>query len=306
MNIHIEKKSRMDIYRLEQWVGRVIVLPVPYDKKAVKEQINCQGVYILLGERDDDSRNPVVYVGMADNSVFERWNAPGHPIKDGNYKKAVVITSKVSFFAKYLEGRILADIADSKKMLDAWTEDEKGATIDIRNRQNSVLRLDEISKVIMEDFYAEWKVLIPILGLDGIFNVTTAASSAEAVKEAEPGATENKPPIFILRDAKGDIYDATMKIINGKFVVQRGSKCRRDWTAEAGLEKYKSKREELIKLEALKDDGKYLVFQQDYEFEFTSEPASIIMTGSVSGPAVWKLNGSPDMPYKKWLEEKQD
>jgi len=131
-----------------------------------------------------------------------------------------------------------------------------------------------------------------------------ASSEGYAIERTGSLKTESDAPVFVLEDAKGK-YRAEMKLINGKFVVQKGSRCRRDWEKKVELEKYSTKRKKLMELGVLVDDGGFLVFQADHEFDFPSEPASIIMTGNVNGQDAWKLSDEPKMSYKKWLREQQ-
>lgn len=179
-----------------------------------------------------------------------------------------MITSKYSFFAKILEGKLLNYIKTSKKILDAKTENEY---IDIKNIQDSFMKLDELVALEMENFYKELKTLIPFIKLDNIFNV---AEKVDIVSDDSP--------IFVL-----DGFDAQMKKINNIFVVLEGSKCKKEWNAKNG---YKKEREELINKSVLKKYGTHYTFQVNYEYDYSSEPASIITANSISGPSAYLLN----------------
>lgn len=135
-------------------------------------------------------------------------------------------------------------------------------------------------------------------------DVPTVGESTDAEAEAEPKDEEKqisnhptvrpkpepKDPQIAPEVGKYRIVDkyvkAVMDVIDGYYVVRKGSQARKDNT-QSITHTYVAIRAFLIEEGILKDDGEFYVFTQDHRFPSPSAASNVVLGRQSPGPRMW-------------------
>lgn len=248
--------------RIDQWIGKSVCIPRGGIKKIDYAEIDgSSSVYFLVGQNSENDLLDI-YVGETDSF--------SNRLTDHNYKKdwwseLVVFysldKSLTKTGARYLEKVCIERLKKAGK-----------CNLMNGNDRNETNILDE-DKSGLEEFYSNITTILPLLGYD-IFEQFDAVLNVRAgikVRCKGKGAT-----------AEGVLHE------DGKLVVVKGSTAILQDAPNFVNHNYKKLKDKLLEIGKLKQDGEYLVFVEDYEFNSSSAAAAIILARSASGPLEWK------------------
>jgi hypothetical protein len=247
-----------------------------------------------------------VYIGESDN-VIRR--IADHDAKKEFWNDVLIFVSKDSNLTKahvrWLEGKLYS-LADSAKR--CTLENGKGSLED-------QFELPEADIADLTEFITQVQILSSVFGLR-VFEGssggkpplrmpssptvagtgTTAPESIETTVPVEAELASAAPAGWIVTlSYSGDGFSAICRVSSGgDFVVLCGSEMRRH-EAESLTPTYKNLRKTLIEHGIVKDG----IFVQDFSFQSPSAAAQSVSGQPVSGPKVWKVEGSA-MTYAEW------
>ncbi len=269
------------------WTGRVVAGPRTQIKEFIsRPEVKTCGVYILTGPNPEDLDRPLVYVGQSNN--VDRRLAE-HVGKDGKdfWTRAIVLSYKddnlTEAHARYLEGRFISDARRSGRVV-------------LTNSKYPVYEnLPEPDTADMKHFVEQAAIVMPMLGIDMLLEKPGTVPSS-----SEVDAVVN--PTFEIV-AVGT--SAKMKILDGSFVVQKGSTARKAGTPSWVKTYAKLARDKLItmgKLVQSKSDETLYVFSEDVEFETPTGAAEAVVARSENGREAWKVIGT-GQAYADWEQQ---
>lgn len=263
------------------WTGHVLVTPRTKIAEALKrKKARYTGVYILLGQDADGM--PVGYIGEAED-VSTRIRK--HDLDRDWWETAVIITSSANQLnkahARYLEARLIQQALSVGRL-----RLENGTAPDATG-------LSEAATANMEAFLEQVFLVLPAVRIDHFLKQTRPA----ATKVAAPDEAEG--PLFELKISKHDIHGYA-RLVEGEFVVQKGSQARSEWTSPA--HNYKNLFDELVTTGILADTGTHRVFTENYAFRSPSAAGAAVTGRICNGRVEWKLAGQ-STTYGEWEEE---
>ncbi len=187
--------KRLRTAELSNWTGKAVAGPrSEFESVLAREESHKSGVYFLTGN-DPESGKGAVYIGEAE-CVRDRLKS--HLDKDF-WNHVVFFTSKDENLTKahirYLEGRLIEQARHASRAI-------------VQNGQSSGARLPESDREDMEIFLEKVRQLLPVLGVEVLVPVATAA-----------GATTERELLFC--EIKG--LKATGHLTPNGFVVLAGS-----------------------------------------------------------------------------------
>ena len=269
------------------WTGLLFVSGAStFGKLTAREEVNRTGVYILSGPDPEKAGGTLIYIGSG-NSVSQRIKQSA--LKREFWEMAITVTTSDDDLSKghaeYLEARLI-EIADQagRARLDNGTQPD-----------SSRRRLPEADVANMEQFLANLRIILPVIGLDMLKPQPRAVSeTAQTVKERTTGDIQ-----FEIRHKSG--VKATAVEEDGEFIVLEGSEA----LLETGyvLMTYKSLKEKLLTDGVLEnvDTGK-LRFVKPWAFNSPSAAAAVVLDRNSNGRTEWKVVGSKQT-YHDWQQE---
>ena len=197
------------------WTGHILVTPRTRLVDALKRQESSYtGIYILLGEQEE---SPLAYIGEGENIANRIKN---HDAKKDWWNRVVFITSAANNLNKahvqYLESRLVSEAI-------------KASNTELENNTNPALpSLSEAARANMESFIDQLLMVLPAIRVDIFTNKIKKDQSTSSTKK--PSMSES--PLFELRLKKEGV-EATARIEDGEFVIQKGSLARGEYIMEA-------------------------------------------------------------------------
>ena len=277
------------------WTGHVVAAPRSDLAALLKRpEVSRTGIYILLGEDPEGLSDSLAYIGEGDD-VSKRLYHHSRPEDQGGkdfWDRAIVLTSKdtnlTKAHARYLESRLIsvAQLARRSRLINGTAP--------------SPLPLPEADVSDMEQFIAQAKIVLPVLGVNLLRSATRGISPSGALDLA---STEQNPlsPIFELALAKERIA-ATAREIDGEFTVFEGSHARTSWIGtSSGYEKL---RERLVRdgTLAMLPDGATVAFSHDQVFASPSAAAAVIFGRNANGRTKWRIEKT-GVSYGDWQNQ---
>lgn len=274
------KPSGLTIAELQQWTGIALACPRSEVSKLTKRPEAVKpGVYILTGQ-DEDSQLTVAYIGEAENiairlkehhRTLDFWNhICFFTQKDDNLTKGHI---------RYLESRMIQVALKAKRM-----PLKNGSSPSPEN-----IPLPESDLADMEYFLEQMQMVLPVLGID-LLQPQPIVTAEDATKNTADS------PLFELSalDAVG-----TAKLVNGEFVVLKGSLARK--TPTASIHAYMEKiRQELLTTGVLEDAGNNAYrFTDNYAFRSPSTASGVIAGRTSNGRQEWKVKDT-GQSYGEW------
>lgn len=273
---------------LFNWTGHVLMVPRTQIALALQRtEAGYAGVYLLLGEQDGEVR---AYVGESE-SISARIKA--HDVAKEWWTSAVLVTTAGDKLNKahvrYLEARLIAEAhAIGRVPLD-------------NNTKPPLPSLSEADVAKMEAFLENLLIVLPAVRVDMFIQNARSStrSPTQPTQESDNSSITLPPTRFVLETPKHGVK-ATATLIDGEFVVGKGSLARGEWVAVNGYTAaYASLHAELIRAGVLALHGRNRIFTEDYAFRSSSAAAAVLNGRNTSGPAHWRVEGS-DMTYKDW------
>ena len=259
------------------WTGHILVAPrIQLSEALSRKQTGYTGVYVLLGEKDGKQ---CAYIGEGEK-ISDRVKS--HAASKDWWDKVIFITTSANNLHKahvqYLEARLIGEARTTN-------------IVELDNSQKPDLpSLQEAAKANMESFLDYLLMALPALRVD-MFLKKTRSQDTET--------TTDSSVLFELLLKKANIR-ATAKLVDGEFVVQKGSKARKDWVgASAYNQSYSRLHQKLVSQGILVEDGSMREFSESYAFSSTSAAGAVINGRSTAGPIKWKVAGS-EKTYRDW------
>lgn len=242
-------------------IVQVIEIPRPMlDSFFAMPESNQVGVYFLVGESESTSGG-AVYVGQT-GDLRTRLN--DHNKKKDFWERALVLISRTNSLtqthAVFLEWHCIQELRKAKRF-----KDENGNS-GSRPHTPDPLEAD------CYEIFETGATLLSSLGYP-FFTPISSAKGAESERE-----------IFY---CKGGANDGKGEYTNEGFVVLKGSKASKENSASLG-DWGESVRAKLIKDGVVREEGDFLVFQEDYLFGAVSTAALAVLGRRANGWIEWK------------------
>jgi hypothetical protein len=272
------------------WTGLLFVSGASaFGDLTSREEVDRTGVYILSGPDPDTIGGTRVYIGSG-NSVAERVKQSA--IKRDFWETAITVTTSDDDLSKghaeYLESRLIQVAAQAGRVA---LDNGNLPTSDRR-------RLPEADVANMEQFLANLRIILPVIGLDMLKPQPKAVSMA---------ANPNSPSIsnevqFEIRHKSG--VKATAVEEDGEFIVLDGSEA---LTGTGYVQQsYGGLKEKLIAEGVLTSQdveigtGK-LRFAKPWSFSSPSAAAAVVLDRNSNGRLEWKVKGA-SQTYHDWQQ----
>jgi hypothetical protein len=265
---------------VSNWTGQAIKIPrnAFFNARNFPE-LNRPGVYYLIGAKDENPDEKVIYIGEA-NHLFERITAHMRDESKSFFELIVAFSSKddnmTVSHTKYLETKILEE-----------TFAKSGFTI-VNGKNGNKVSLPPMVRDEMDTYFDNMKILLPTIGFD-LFK--------PSLKDQKQSITEKDEKIFLeVADIK-----AVAKLTENGLLVLKDSFMKPTPTA-ALASTYLKIRQDLVEKKYVQQTEKGLQFMQDYEFTSPSQAGAVILGYSVNGRVFWK--NSKGKTIKDMEEEK--
>lgn len=264
--------------RMFNWTGQVLVAPRTQLPAALKRpEASYTGVYLLIGEKNGED---CIYVGEGDD-MSARLRS--HDTSKDWWQTAVFISTQADTLDKaqvrYLEARLLQEV---RVPTDNGTSPMPHG-------------LSEAGHADMEAFLSNLFVVLPAARIDVFLTRTRPSSTSRAL--AAPDAVR-----FVLTTAKHSIR-AHAELVDGEFVVLKGSDARREWSSEARVNtSYGDLHAQLLGSGILRPNGDLCTFSENYAFSSPSAAAAVVNGRPANGRIEWKLEGT-GKTYAEWEAE---
>lgn len=260
-------------------------------------EIERPGVYILIGEDENEPDRQVAYIGeseaIGDRLATHNSNKSGRDAKEF-WTDSVVLISKdenlTKSHARYVEACLIRSTGNNPRWSLPNTNMPSG----------NAGKLPLPDRAAMDEFVDQTKTLVGALGWDLFREVRGRPNeTAQSAFGLAPALPSDETTFFF----RGEGFSATMRLSpSGDFVVLAGSKARIKTTATIPRGTV-ALRKTLLDTKILQEEGDFLIFANDYSFSSASAAAATVIGASANGRILWKL---PDgRTYGDW-ESSQD
>lgn len=269
------------------WTGLVFVAgDAAFGTMTAREEMDRSGVYILTGPDVHESGRLRAYVGSA-NSVRERIKQSA--LKRDFWETAIAVTTSDDDISKghaeYLEARLIEMATEAGRVvLD-------NATSPGADRR----RLPEADVANMEQFLANLRIILPVIGLEMLKPQPKAARQEQGSSDARTVGEVR----FEIRHKSGVKAEAVEE--DGEFVVLEGSEALVD-TGYVHQQGYADLKRKLI-ADGVLGEGPVgrLVFVTPYTFRSPSAASAVILDRNSNGRTEWRVKGST-LTYHDWQQ----
>ena len=240
-----------------------------------REAANKPGVYMLIGQDEQDLETIALYIGQGD-PVLPRLR--DHARNKEFWTEAIVFSSKDDYLTKTQVKYLEADLyALAKEAYRAKLDNTQAPT-----RPN----ISEVDKAEVNQFLEAIKLLLLALGRDIL--------EPRILTEANTGVSET---IFELKNKNAF---ARMAVINNKYVVLKGSTAVRENRRSIAPFLVKLRQDLVDTGIMIETDEELYTFMQDATFNSPSYAAAAIVGGAANGRRLWKYNGKA---LREWDNE---
>mgnify|MGYP000061085223 CR=1 FL=1 len=272
------------------WTGVLFVSGASaFGDLTAREEVDRTGVYILSGPDPDTSGGTHVYIGSG-NSVAERIKQSA--LKRDFWETAITVTTSDGDLSKghaeYLEARLIEATTQAGRVtLDNSTQP------DTQRR-----RLPEADIANMEQFLANLRIVLPVIGLDMLKPQPKAVTQT-----AKPAAERTSGEVqFEIRHKSG--VKATAVEEEGEFIVLEGSEALTDMgfvqKSYGGLKEKLIADGVLVPQDRSPGDGR-LRFAKPWSFSSPSAAAAVVLDRNSNGRLEWKVKGA-SQTYHDWQQ----
>jgi hypothetical protein len=262
------------------WTGVTFVATgATFAALTARPELDRTGIYILFGPDVEAVGGTRAYIGSA-NSVRERIKQSA--VQREFWETAIAVTTSDDDLSKghveYLEARLIQMAAEANRVtLDNGT-----------SPAGQRRRLPEADLANMEQFLANLKIILPVVGLDLLKPQPRAVTQI-----ATPVAQRTSGEItFEIRHKSGVRAQAVEE--DGEFVVLEGSQALKD--TGYVQQTYGALKGNLVKQGVLQvvehtgADGRY-IFVKPYSFSSPSAAAAVVLDRNSNGLMEWKVQG---------------
>lgn len=288
------KPSGLRKATIHGWTGLVFVSgDSTFGDLTARGEVDRTGIYVLAGPDPERIGMTRSYIGSG-NSVAERIKHSA--LKREFWETAITITTSDDDLSKghaeYLEARLI-EMASAAGRVSL----DNGTAPDTSRR-----RLPEADVANMEQFLANLKIILPVIGLDMLKPQPRAVSDTTTpVDQRTSGEVR-----FEVRHKSGVQAEAVEE--EGEFVVLEGSEALTG-TGHVQHTSYGGLKRRLLDDGVLTPQvGGKLRFMRAYAFSSPSAASAIILDRNSNGRTEWKVKGAPQT-YHEWQEaraEKQE
>ncbi len=282
------KPSGLRKATIHGWTGLVFVAgDSAFGDMTAREEVDRTGIYILTGPDPDEHGTTRVYIGSG-NSVSERIKQSA--VKRDFWETAITVTTSDDDLSKghaeYLEARLIEVTGLANRViLDNGTQPETARR-----------RLPEADRANMEQFLANLRIILPIIGLDMLKPQPRAVMQTD--KPIDQRTTGEMR--FEIRHKTGVFAEAVEE--DDEFVVLEGSEALiNTGYLQQSYGRLKEKLIEdgvLIPIEASK-----LKFAKPHSFSSPSAAAAVVLDRNANGRTEWKVKGAKQS-YHDWQESR--
>lgn len=268
---------------MQDWAGLVGIFPRDNIQTLItSKDFQCPGVYILVGEDQQNSVRTHVYVG--ETEVLSDRIRQHLTAKDKTFWKRVIVLKSLSgslnkAHIKSLESRILKEIDEAK-------------SVEIVNHTKfpAEPHLALHDRISVERFLLRFKVILKSLGFD--FFSLKHSLGFSGIEDNPPTVLDYNNPIFELKSVG---ISALGRMVGDKFIVARGSTLR--YLPDSLYAFYA---DQLISSNLIEyvENGKYICVR-DIAFTSPSIAASILAGNQRSGWTAWKVL-STKITMREW------
>ncbi|WP_068305057.1 GIY-YIG nuclease family protein [Pararhodobacter sp. CCB-MM2] len=276
------------------WTGLLFVSGASaFGDLTARDEVDRTGVYILSGPDPESAGVTRVYIGSG-NSVAERIKQSA--LKREFWETAITVTTSDDDLSKghaeYLEARLIQLAgAAGRVSLDNATQP------DFQRR-----RLPEADVANMEQFLANLRIILPVIGLDMLKPQPKAVVEASrSIEERTTGEVQ-----FELRHTTIDVHALAVQE-DGEFVVLEGSQALADMNfASNNYARLKARLIEDGVLSATPLTGGQatphrLWFVKPWSFSSPSAAGSVILDRNTNGRTRWVVKGTRQT-YHDWQQ----
>jgi hypothetical protein len=269
---------------------KALVIPRASLQSVTKRpEVQKTGLYILVGKDENKPGVLKIYVGEGD-TILKRLSAHNKDSEKEFWEEAIVFVSKDENLTKshvrYLEACLIKLAQDAKRctVVNATEPSEQG-------------RLPEAAEVEMQEFIVQAQLLLGTLGYD-LFK----PFQPSLYEPSEQLTDTQSIPIVLTYSGRDFSANCIVDINRGQFIVQEGSKARKEETPSLQAT-YKSSRLQLIDSGLLVEEGDSYIFTQDFAFYSISSAAQVVSGQSVNGRTAWKI-ADTSQTYAEWQESR--
>lgn len=272
------------------WTGLLFVSGASsFGDLIARDEVDRTGIYILSGPDPERTGGTRVYIGSG-NSVAERIKQS--VLKRDFWETAITVTTSDDDLSKghaeYLEARLIElAVSAGRVALDNGTQPDTGRR-----------RLPEADVANMEQFLANLRVILPVIGLDMLKPQPRAVTqTAKSPDERTRGDVQ-----FEIRHKSG--VRATAVEEEGEFIVLEGSEALTG-TGYVQLS-YGALKDKLISDGVLAPHGSdRMRFVKPWSFSSPSAAAAVVLDRNSNGRLEWKVAGSKQT-YHEWQQARAE
>ncbi|MDX1124788.1 DUF4357 domain-containing protein [Sinorhizobium medicae] len=268
------------------WTGLIFVATTStFASLTERLEVDRTGVYILSGPDPERQGETRVYIGSA-NSVRERIKQSA--VQREFWETAIAVTTSDDDLSKghaeYLEARLIELAAQAGRVaLDNGT-----------NPASLRRRLPEADRANMEQFLANLKIILPVIGLDMLKPQPRAAmDTSTPIEQRTLGEVR-----FEIRHKTGVHAEAVEE--DGEFIVLEGSQA----LINTGFvqQSYGALKQKLVMESILiPQNSTTMTFAKPYSFNSPSAAAAVVLDRNSNGRTEWKVKGSRQS-YHDWQQ----
>lgn len=268
------------------WTGLLFVSGASaFGALTARAEVDRTGIYVLSGPDPDKAGGTRVYIGSG-NSVAERIKQSA--LKRDFWETAITVTTSDDDLSKghaeFLEARLIELTSQSGRVaLDNGTQPD-----------TSRRRLPEADVANMEQFLANLRIILPVIGLDMLKPQPRAVTqTAKPVEDRTTGDVH-----FEIRHKSG--VEATAVEEDGEFIVLEGSEA----LTGTGYVKqsYVALKEKLVADGVLVPfETNKLRFSKPYSFNSPSAASAVVLDRNSNGRTEWKVKSSQET-YHDWQQ----
>lgn len=268
------------------WTGLIFVATgTTFAALTARPELDRTGIYILSGPDAEAVGGTRAYIGSA-NSVRERIKQSAQ--QRDFWETAIAVTTSDDDLSKghveYLEARLIElALTANRVTLDNGT-----------SPAGQRRRLPEADQANMEQFLANLKIILPVIGLDLLKPQPRAVAQASTPVEQRTAHETT----FEIRHKSGVSAEAVEE--DGEFVVLEGSQALMNMGHV--MQSYASLKDNLVKQGVLVpgNDDKY-DFAKPYSFSSPSAAAAVVLDRNSNGRTEWKVKGDR-RTYHDWQQ----
>lgn len=249
--------------RIDQWSGKAICAPRASIKKIPFGEIEESSCLYFLVSQNEDNDLPNIYVGETDSFASRLSD---HDYKKDWWQEMVVFYSTDKSLTKtgtrYLE----------KICLERLRKAGRSNLMNLSDRKENGGILEE-DKSGLEEYFTNITTVLSVFGYDAFEQNNLSESTNQG--------------IHLVCEGKGSKSNGIL-LEDGKLRVLKGSTATKDNAPNFENHNYRHLKDKLLEIGKLKEEGGYLIFTDDYEFNSSSAAAAVILARSASGPSEWK------------------